>query len=165
MFLFLLPLVLFCFVLILFCFSSVLQQRAIEHILAVFVWCYFGVTGKLSCIFILKGHIAHFSRLSCASVLVCPAKCVIAWIVLLRITRCVSWSMRFHGVIVSTLDSESSDSSSNLGGTCSFFSFAPCFILFCFASVLQERAIEYSCCLCLVLLWCYWLVNCHVSEV
>ena len=31
---------------------------------------------------------------------------------------------RFHGVMVSTLDSESSDPSSNLGGTCNFFKYS-----------------------------------------
>ena len=31
--------------------------------------------------------------------------------------------VRSHGVMVSTLDSESSDPSSNLGGTCNLFSF------------------------------------------
>ena len=38
----------------------------------------------------------------------------------LGVIKSLTFQQGFHGVMVSTLDSESSDPSSNLGGTCHF---------------------------------------------
>ena len=97
--------------------------------------------------------------------------------------------MWFHGVMVSTLDSESSDPSSNLGGTCSLcpfvvvvvvvmfvclcvcvcvcvcvvfcFCFFTCFffVLFWFDFVLQQKVIE-----CVLAVFAYLLVSVYFSA-